>query len=404
MKVRGKNQPAANFFKYIKFLRIFNVNNKLRKNMDFDALIIGAGVVGLAAAEKFSRQGKSVLLIEKENRIGTGVSSRNSEVIHAGIYYPKGSLKSKLCIEGKHLLYDWCAKHHVNYANMGKYIIAASEEELCRIESIKATAEEAGCAGLVLQTKEEIETNEPEISCFGGLFSPTSGIVSAHDLMDSFKTKAEEQGTDFLFNSKVATAQKNSQSTGYLVDIIDSTEEPAQVEVGAIVNCAGLYADEAAKTLGIDDESYKQKFVKGNYFRLSGKRGLFKKLIYPVPMPKLHGLGVHITLGLDGAVKFGPDVEFLPSNIEDYSVNESRKEEFYRAIKKYFPAIKPEELEPEMAGIRPKLAADNNFNDFIINEESLKGFPGIVNCVGIESPGLTSSIAIAELIYNKLYA
>lgn len=372
--------------------------------MDFDALIIGAGVVGLAAAEKFSRQGKSVLLVEKENRIGTGVSSRNSEVIHAGIYYPKGSLKSKLCIEGKHLIYDWCGKHNVNYANMGKYIIAASEEELCKIESIRATAEDAGCAGLTLQTKAEIESSEPAITCYGGLFSPTSGIVSAHDLMDSFKAKAEEQGTDFLFNSKIVSTQKNSQSTGYMVDIKDSSEEITQVEVGVIVNCAGLYADEAAKTLGINEESYKQKFVKGNYFRLSGKRGIFKKLIYPVPMPKLHGLGVHITLSLDGAVKFGPDVEFLSSNVEDYTVNESRKEEFYTAIKKYFPAIKLEELEPEMAGIRPKIAADNNFNDFIINEESAKGFPGIVNCIGIESPGLTSSIAIAGYIYNRLYA
>ncbi len=372
--------------------------------MDFDALIIGAGVVGLAAAERISREGKSVLLVEKENRIGTGVSSRNSEVIHAGIYYPKGSLKSKLCLEGKHLIYEWCKKHNVNYSNTGKYIIAVTPEEIGKIESIKATAEDAGCTGLMLQTKEEIESTEPAISCYGGLLSPTSGIVSAHDLMDSFKAKAEEQGTDLLFNSKVEHAEKNSQSTGYFVNIKDSSGEVTQVEVGAIINCAGLYADEAAKTIGIDDEDYKQKFVKGNYFRLSGRRGLFKKLIYPVPMPKLHGLGIHITLSLDGTVKFGPDVEFLPENIEEYSVNESRKEDFYASIKKYFPSIKLEELEPEMTGIRPKLAADKNFNDFIINEESEKGFPRIVNCVGIESPGLTSSIAIAGLIYDKLYA
>ncbi|MCX6152134.1 MAG: NAD(P)/FAD-dependent oxidoreductase [Ignavibacteriales bacterium] len=369
--------------------------------MDFDTLIIGAGVVGLATSEIFSKNNQRVLVVEKENKIGTGVSSRNSEVIHAGIYYPKDSLKSLLCIRGKILLYEWCLNHKVSHCRLGKYIIAINDEEKARLEMIKENAGNAGMDELYFATSEKINEDEPEIHSVGGLYSPTSGIISAHGLMDSLKVKSQQHGTDFLFCSKVKSITKNSQSTGYFVEITDASNQASEIEVAKIINCAGLYADEVALILGVDDASYKQKFVKGNYFKLSARKYKFNHLVYPVPLPKLHGLGVHITLGLEGEVKFGPDVENLAVRIEEYSVDENRKTAFYEAIKTYLPKIEMDDLIEDMSGIRPRLAADKEFNDFIINEEFNRNLPGIINCVGIESPGLTASLAIAEYIYGR---
>jgi L-2-hydroxyglutarate oxidase LhgO len=368
--------------------------------MDFDIIIIGAGVVGLATAEIFSHNKYRVLIIEKENKIGTGISSRNSEVIHAGIYYPKDSLKSKLCIKGKNLLYDWCEKKKVSYKRLGKYIIAVNRDEFNKLEIIKNTAALAGMDDLVFKGPNEILLEEPDILTLGGLYSPSSGIVSAHELMDSFKNSAQGYGADFLFNAKVKAITKNSQSTGYLVEVVDTTNEVYKIDVARIINCAGLYSDQVARILGTFEFAYTLKFVKGNYFKLVGHKYNFKHLVYPVPLPKLHGLGVHITLDLNGQVKFGPDVQNLSGNVEDYSVDEKRKNDFYEAIKLYLPSIELNDLESEMSGIRPRLAADKEFNDFIINEETEKGFPGIIDCLGIESPGLTASMAIAEYIYN----
>lgn len=370
--------------------------------MDFDYLIIGAGVVGLATAEYLSRNNRRVLVIEKESRIGTGVSSRNSEVIHAGIYYPKGSLKSRMCLRGKALLYDWCSKNRVAHLNLGKYIIATNQTELEKLHSIQKNACDAGLEELYIVTAEEIIKNEPHIFCTGGLYSPTTGIVSAHELMDSLKYKAESNGADFLFNSKLQHIDKNSHSDGYTLQITDSSKDVTEVEVGGVINCAGLYADQVAKILGIENEGYRQHFIKGNYFRLRGNKEVFRHLIYPVPMAKLHGLGVHVTIDLNKGVRFGPDVEKEPLKEENYDINESKKVDFYNAIKSYFPAIEPDDLMPDMTGIRPRLVADKEFNDFIINEESSCGLPNVINCIGIESPGLTSSLAIAEYVYNEL--
>lgn len=370
--------------------------------MDFDFLVIGAGVVGLATAEYFSRNNLRVLLIEKENKIGTGVSSRNSEVIHAGIYYPKDSLKSKLCLRGKALLYEWCRNNKVSHLKLGKFVIATNNDEFERLQTIQANALKSGLEELSLVSKEEILKEEPNIFCTGGLYSPTTGILSAHELMDSLFHKSLFYGADLLFNSSIQSVAKNSRSDGYLVQIKDSTSEVTEIEVGGIINCAGLYADQVADRIGIHKEEYKQKFIKGNYFRLKGKKEPFKHLIYPVPMPKLHGLGVHVTIDLNRGVRFGPDVEKDPLEKENYDVNESRKDDFFKAIKKYFPSINYDDLMPDMAGIRPRLAADKEFNDFIISEEGKYSFPNVINCIGIESPGLTSSLAIAEYIYNMI--
>lgn len=367
--------------------------------MDFDYLIIGAGVVGLAMAERLSRYNYRVLVIEKESRIGTGVSSRNSEVIHAGIYYPAGSLKSRLCIRGKQLLYEWSGKNSVPHERIGKYIIAVDEEELQKLHEIRNNASIAGMNDLYPVTAAEIKKEEPNVFCTGGLFSPTTGIVSAHGLMDSLKHRSEEKGADYLFNSKVTAVEKNSRSGGYIAEISEVSGETTKVEIPGIINCAGLYSDQVAKVLGTENDGYRLKFIKGNYFRLRGKRGIFNHLIYPVPMPKLHGLGVHVTIDLNGGIRFGPDVEKKALNEENYEVDASRQTDFYAAIRSYFPALNFDDLAPDMAGIRPRLAAERDFNDFIINEESKCGLPNIINCIGIESPGLTASLAVAEYVY-----
>ncbi|HEX2866210.1 MAG TPA: NAD(P)/FAD-dependent oxidoreductase [Ignavibacteriales bacterium] len=367
--------------------------------MDYDFLVIGAGVVGLAQAEILSRNGFRVLVIEKEGKIGTGVSSRNSEVIHAGIYYPPGSLKSRLCIRGKELLYDWCRRKNVAHKNTGKYIIAINESEMEKLETVKRNAAEAGMWDLHTVSKEEIKEEEPYVFSSGGLYSPTTGIISAHELMDSLKCASEEHGCDFLFNARVVAFSKNS-SSGYLAEIKDASGEITKIEVGGVINSAGLYSDQVAEVLGVKNPEYKLKMVKGNYFRLKGKGEVFRHLIYPVPMPKLHGLGVHVTLDLNGGVRFGPDVEKEPMTEEKYFVDETRQAEFYNAIKTYFPSLQFDDLYADMSGIRPRLASDKDFNDFIIREESAWGLPHVINLVGIESPGLTSSMAIAEYVYN----
>lgn len=368
--------------------------------MDYDFLVIGAGVVGLAQAEILSRNNKRVLVIEKENRAGTGVSSRNSEVIHAGIYYPPGSLKSRLCIRGKELLYEWCRKKNVPYRNTGKYIIAADESEMEKLEGIKRNAAEAGMWDLNTVSKEQIKKEEPYVFSSGGLFSPTTGIISAHGLMDSLKCASEEKGADFLFNARVTAFSRNSSNSTFQAQIKDSSGEATEIEVGGVINSAGLYSDQVAELLGVKNPEYKLKFVKGNYFRLKGNKEVFRHLIYPVPMPKLHGLGVHVTLDLNGGVRFGPDVEKEPLKEEKYFVDESRQGEFFNAIKTYFPSVQFDDLYPDMAAIRPRLAADKDFNDFIIQEETVHGLPGVINLVGIESPGLTASMAIAEYVFS----
>lgn len=370
--------------------------------MDYDFAVIGSGVVGLAVAELLSRRHYSVIVIEKEPRYGTGISSRNSEVIHAGIYYPAGSLKSRLCIKGKYMLYDWCKKNDVPHQRIGKYIVATDDLELARLEEIKARAADAGMNELDFLSAAEVRRNEPAIAVCGALHSPTTGIISAHGLMDSLKVHAGENGADFVFNSIVKTCRKNSSNSGYELEIGDSRGETAQIEVTGIVNAAGLNSQKVASVLGADDEGYRMSFTKGNYFRLRGHNGIFRRLIYPVPMPKLHGLGVHITVDLAGSVRFGPDVEPLQDGQENYDVDESRRMDFYTAVRKYFPAVSPEDLLPDMAGIRPRLSANKDFNDFIINEESPRGLQKVINCIGIESPGLTASLAIAEYVGSLL--
>jgi L-2-hydroxyglutarate oxidase LhgO len=302
------------------------------------------------------------------------------------------------------MLYEWCEKYNVSYKRIGKYIVACNEDEAEQLEKIRLNAMEAGLDDLKFVTPGELKKNEPSIASSGALFSPSTGIVSAHELMTSMKNRAFSEGADFLFNSEVVSAEKMYPSGGYRTMINDSNSgETVSVECEHIINCAGLYSDAVAETLNVKDERYKLRFVKGNYFRLAGCSNLFSHLIYPVPDKNSSWLGTHITLDLAGGVRLGPDSENMDEKIEDYSVDPARLRQFFDAARRFFPAVRPEWLSPDMCGIRPRLAISQPENDFIISEEKQKGLPGIINCIGIESPGLTSSLAIAEFIHQNLY-
>ena len=252
--------------------------------MDYDAVIIGAGVVGLSIASKLSENKQRVLVVEKENREGTGISSRNSEVIHAGIYYEKNTLRSRLCLRGKTLLNQWCKRYKVTYNKIGKYVVACSGEEVEQLEKIRLRAFEAGMFELYFCTSDELNRVEPNVAALGALYSPTSGIISAHEYMTSLKGHAISSGCDFLFNSTVVRQDKLTSSGGYRIEIFDGNAgDIVNLETERIINCAGLASDIVAEILNVQDESYKLKFVKGSYFRLNNSRGLFRHLIYPVP-------------------------------------------------------------------------------------------------------------------------
>jgi L-2-hydroxyglutarate oxidase LhgO len=372
--------------------------------MDYDAVIIGAGVVGLAIASKLSENKQRVVVVEKENREGTGISSRNSEVIHAGIYYEKNTLRSRLCLRGKTLLNQWCKRYNVTYNKIGKYVVACSGEEVEQLEKIRLKAFEAGMFELYFCTSDELNRVEPNVAAVEALYSPTSGIISAHEFMTSLKGHAVSLGCDFLFNSNILRQEQLTSSGGYRIEIFDgNADDIVELETERIINCAGLSSDIVAEILNVQDEKYKLKFVKGSYFRLNNSRGLFRHLIYPVPDSNSPWLGIHITLDLAGGLRLGPDSENMEFRIEDYSVDPSRADDFYEAVRRYFPGIRKENISPDMAGIRPRLVSSLIPRDFIIAEEKKRGLPGIINCIGIESPGLTASLAIAEYIWENLY-
>ncbi|MDO8720627.1 MAG: NAD(P)/FAD-dependent oxidoreductase [Syntrophales bacterium] len=357
----------------------------------FDVAVIGAGVVGLAIAEEVSATFRHVLLLEKNAAYGQETSSRNSEVIHAGIYYPAGFLKSTLCVQGNRLLYETCKKRNIQHKRIGKLIVAASDDEGEALEKIKERAEENGVADLTFLGKRQIQTLEPEVRAKAALFSPSSGIIDTHGLMRSLCLGAENNGTIAAFHSEVTAVQFD----GNLYDVeINKGEYRFRTKV--LINSAGLYADRIAALSGIDiDRSdCRLKYCKGNYFSLSPSPRL-RHLIYPVPPKDNESLGIHATVDLGGRVRFGPDSQYV--NDLEYSVDESGKVFFYQSLRKYLPGIMLESLQPEMSGIRPKLQGPGDpYRDFVIKDEKELGFPGLINLIGIESPGLTACIAIAR--------
>jgi L-2-hydroxyglutarate oxidase LhgO len=369
---------------------------------DADITIIGAGVIGLAIAEKVSERYNNVFLIEKHKSFGQETSSRNSEVIHAGIYYTRGSLKSRLCIEGKWLLYDYCKKYDIPFNNCGKLIVATSEEEIAVIEGIKQTAIKNGVADLLFLDREQIGELEPNIFALKALFSPSTGIVDSHLLMKRYETNAINNGCQIVYSSEVTGIQKISN--GYEITLLDSDKKSYRFTTRVVVNSAGLTSDKVSEMAGIDDERLKILFCKGEYFRLNPPKNRFiSRLVYPVPYQNMEGIGIHVTIDMGGGVKLGPDVRYLESNIYDYTITASRQDAFYRSAKKFLPFLEYDDLVPEMAGIRPKIQKPGEpLRDFYIEEETKRGFPGFVNLIGMESPGLTSSISIAKYVNDLI--
>ncbi len=359
----------------------------------FDITIIGAGVIGLAVAARVSRRRRiNALVLEKNDSFGMETSSRNSEVIHAGIYYPPGLLKTRLCREGNPSLFQYCEKKNIPHRRTGKLIIAVEDSEEEDLLRLKAQAGENGVDDLKAVSASEVRRLEPSVKAIMGLHSPSTGIIDSHSLMRSFMIEAESAGTIFAYRSE-ATAIAMRQGC-YEIEI----NREHRIRSTSIINCAGLYADSIAALAGMDVEGlgYRLKPCKGSYFSASPSPRL-SMLVYPVPVRNNEGLGVHATIDLGGRVRFGPDTEYVTAI--DYAVDPGRRGKFFEAVSRYLPFLKEESLAPDMSGIRPKLQGPGEpYRDFVICEESAKGYPGFVNLIGIESPGLTSCIPIAELV------
>jgi L-2-hydroxyglutarate oxidase LhgO len=357
-----------------------------------DCVVIGAGVVGLAVARAMQQSGHETIVLEAEQAIGTGTSSRNSEVIHAGIYYVQGSLKARFCVEGRKLLYQYCREHGVAHRNCGKFIVATAPEQVATLEKIKAAAQANGVDDLRFIPAEEVRLREPLLSCVAALESPSTGIIDSHGLMLALQGDLEAAGGVVALGAPLLSGE--CVRGGVLLEV--GGAEPMRLEAANLINCAGLHAPALAlKIAGLAPASVPQSHItKGNYYSLAG-RSPFTRLIYPVPVPG--GLGVHVTLDLAGQTRFGPDVEAIDRI--DYSVDPARADAFYAEIRKYWPALPDGALQPAYSGIRPKLGAPGGpAADFLIQGPQDHGVPGLVNLFGIESPGLTSSLAIANYV------
>ena len=355
-----------------------------------DCVVIGAGVVGLAVARALALAGREVIVLEAAEGIGTETSSRNSEVIHAGIYYAKGSRMARTCVAGRRMLYAYCDAHGVPYRNCGKLIVATNDAESDRLAEIKGRAEANGVEGMRLLTAEEAMKMEPNLLCTAALLSPSTGIIDSHAYMLALQGDAESEGAMFAFQSPVTGGRVVDGG----IEIEVGGAEPMTVRCRLLVNSAGLHApDLATKIDGMPAKRIPTAYyAKGNYFTLVG-RSPFSRLIYPVPVPG--GLGVHITVDLGGQAKFGPDVEWIDHI--DYAVDPHRADKFYAAVRRYWPALKDGTLQPGYAGIRPKIVPPGApAQDFALQGPAEHGVPGLINLFGIESPGLTSSLALAE--------
>jgi L-2-hydroxyglutarate oxidase LhgO len=364
-----------------------------------DAVVIGAGVVGLAVGRALALSGREVLVIESENAIGTGTSSRNSEVIHAGIYYPAGSLKARLCVQGKQMLYTYCAERGVAHQRLGKLIVATTSEQVLALDGIMAKAAANGVHDLQKLTAAQAQALEPALACEAALLSPSTGVIDSHGFMLALQGDMENAGGLLALVSPVQHigVQQGTASHPIRVCTQDGTELACKV----LVNAAGLSAVAIARGMDGLDKSLlpPAHFAKGNYFTLAGKAP-FSRLIYPVP--EKAGLGVHLTLDLGGQAKFGPDVQWV-DDPADLQVDPRRGDAFYAEVRKYWPGLADGSLQAGYAGIRPKINNPHEAAaDFMIQGPAEHGVPGLVNLLGIESPGLTSSLAIAEEVCARL--
>jgi L-2-hydroxyglutarate oxidase LhgO len=357
---------------------------------DIDAIVVGAGVVGLAVSRALALTGRSVVVLERADRIGSETSSRNSEVIHAGLYYPPGSLKARFCVAGRKALYAYCASRGVAHKRCGKLVVATDESEMPGLRALAARGAANGVDDLTLISAQEARALEPALNCVGAILSPSTGIFDSHSYMLSLQGDAEAAGASFAFNTPFLAAR--IEEDGIAVEA--GGAEPIRLKTALLVNCAGLHASRVASAIGgLDIKHIPQtRYAKGNYFVLPG-RAPFMRLIYP--MPAAHGAGLHLTFDVGGQARFGPDVEWV-EDIE-YSVDPRRGDGFGEAIRRYWPDAPAIALEPAYCGIRPKIAGSREpAADFRIDGPAAHGVAGLINLFGIESPGLTSSLAIAD--------
>jgi L-2-hydroxyglutarate oxidase LhgO len=357
-----------------------------------ECVVIGAGVIGLAVARRLAQAGREVIMLEAAEGIGTVTSSRNSEVIHAGIYYKAGSLMARMCVSGKHALYRYCAEHGIPHRNCGKLIVATTAKETEKLQSIRAHAEANGVLDLKTLAGVDARVLEPALNCDAALLSPSTGIIDSHAFMLALRGDAEDAGAALAFHTPLLRAK----ARGNRIELDAGGDAPASLECRLLVNAAGLSAPAVARHIdGMPIELIPPAYLaKGNYFSCSA-RAPFSRLIYPVPEPG--GLGVHLTLDMAGQARFGPDVEWVDSI--DYAVDPARAERFYPAIRRYWPTLPDGALMPSYSGIRPKIVPPAvAAQDFLIQGPRDHGVEGLINLFGIESPGLTSSLAIADYV------
>ena len=361
-------------------------------------VVIGAGVVGLAITRKLAMSGREVILLESEDAIGTATSSRNSEVIHAGIYYPKGSFKARFCVEGNKLMYAYCAERSIPHKRVGKLVVATNDDEVPDLEAIKQKAAANGAEELYFLSAAEITELEPNIDVSGALYSPSTGIVDSHSLMLSYQGEAEDHGAMIAFKSPVIGGRIGDGAISLSV----GGDAPMELTCDEVINSAGLGAQTISRSIeGNDPDTIPELFyAKGNYYTLTGNNP-FNHLIYPVPVA--NGLGTHSSMDMGGQTKFGPDVEWVDDI--DYVVDPKRGDSFYASIRRFWPGLPDGSIQPGYSGIRPNLIGPGGKTlntDFIIQGRADHGIEGMVNLYGIESPGLTSSMAIANYVLERL--
>lgn len=363
---------------------------------EVECVVVGAGVIGLAIARELARAGREVIVLEAADAIGTGTSSRNSEVIHAGIYYPAGLIKARLCVEGKQRLYDFCAAYNVPHRRCGKLLVATSESERPKLDALRRQAEANGVTDLKPLAGAEVRAMEPALNAVAAMLSPSTGIIDSHAYMLALQGDAEAHGAVLAFETPVL----GGQAAAGRIEIETGGATPMRLATRCLVNAAGLGAQALARSLaGLpQDKVPPLHLAKGNYFTLAG-RSPFSHLIYP--MPQEGGLGVHLTLDLAGGARFGPDVEWVDAI--HYPVDPRRGDSFYAAIRTYWPGLADGALQPGYSGIRPKIERPGgSHTDFLIQSAADHGIDGLVNLFGIESPGLTASLAIAAEVARRL--
>lgn len=358
--------------------------------------IVGAGVVGLSIALELSKREKNIFVLEINDSFGRETSSRNSEVIHAGINYPANSLKTKACVEGNRLLYEFCIKYKIPHKRIGKLVVAISAEEAKELENTLKHGLSVGVQDLKLLDQDEIKNLEPNIKAKAAMLSPSTGILDTHSFMKSLASFFEENGGSIAYNTELTGIDKNKE--GFMLTVKDKQGGTFKFFSRVLINCAGLNSDKISALAGIKKEEYRLKYCKGDYFRIGlTKAKMINRLIYPVPKKGGAGLGIHATLDIAGSLRLGPDDEYVKEI--NYEINPAKAKAFHENASQFLPFIELKDLSIDTSGIRPKLQGPGEaFRDFVIKDETENGLPQFINLIGIESPGLTSSLAIAKIV------